>query len=91
LSLVSTSRLLLSNAHASPTRRHAALAFGVKITAYSSSDALKWSRTARLARSMSWVDAVDVGFSECGFPKHCPCSRAACALSWAWAGSPAPV
>ena len=61
------------------------------MTAYSSAAALKYLPTAFLASSMSLVEALEVGFSECGLPKHPPVSRAACAASWACAGSPAPV
>ena len=91
LSAVSTSREVGPNGYASPTRRHAPVAFGVKMTAYSSRAALKYRRTASLACSISSVEASDVGLSECGLPKHPPRSRSVCARSWASAASPEPV
>ncbi len=51
------------------------MAFGVKMTAYSSAAALKYRPTAFLACSMSLVEALEVGFSECGLPKQPPRSR----------------
>ena len=68
LSAVSTSLLRRPNGYASPTRRQAPVAFGVKMTAYSSAVALKYLSTAARVRSTSRVAADDVGFSECGFP-----------------------
>ena len=67
------------------------MAFGVKMTAYSSAAALKYLPTAFLASSMSRVDALEVGFSECGLPKQPPRSRWTCARNCASAASPAPV
>ena len=63
----------------------------MKMAAYSSGGALKCARTASRARSISSVDAAEAGFSECGFPKHWPRIRSACAASWAWADRPAPA
>ena len=71
--------------------RHAPVAFGVKMTAYSSGGALKCARTASRARSIRSVDAAEAGFSECGFPKQRPRIRSACAVSCACAGRPAPA
>lgn len=68
LSPVRTSRAPGPNGYASPTRRHAPLAFGVNTTAYSSGEALKNARIRSRARSTRTVDALDVGFSECGLP-----------------------
>jgi hypothetical protein len=42
--------------------RHAPVAFGVKMAAYSSGGALKWARTAIRARSIRSVDAAEAGF-----------------------------
>ena len=67
------------------------MAFGVKITAYSSGLALKYLSTAARARSTSSVAADEVGLSECGFPYTPDRRRAACARSCDRAGSPAPV
>ena len=47
--------------------------------------------TASLACSMSLVEALEVGFSECGLPKQPPRSRWTCARTCASAASPAPV
>jgi hypothetical protein len=91
LSPVNTNRPPGPNRYASPTSRHAPLAFGVKMTVYSSGGAPKCRSTAPRARSISSVDAADAGFSECGFPKQRPLTRRACASSCARAGSPAPV
>jgi hypothetical protein len=54
---------------ASPTRRSAPVAFGVKIATYSSGDARKKSSTVARARSTNAVIAAEVGLSECGLPK----------------------
>ncbi|MFD0631774.1 hypothetical protein ACFQ9X_09180 [Catenulispora yoronensis] len=90
LSNGSTSRERLSNGNASPTSRHAPVAFGVNTTAYSAGSALKcWSTAVRVC-STSSDEASDVGFSECGFPKQALRIRSACASSWRRA-SPAPV
>ena len=67
------------------------MAFGVKMTAYSSGLVLKYLSTVARARSTSSVAADEVGFAECGFPYTAARSRAACACSWDRAGSPAPV
>ena len=67
------------------------MAFWVKMTAYSSGEALKYRRIASLAWSTSRVDAIEAGLSECGLPKHPPRSRSVCARSCASATSPAPV
>ena len=91
LSAVSTTRESGRNWYASPTRRHAPVAFWVKMTAYSSAAALKYLCTAFLACSISRVDALEVGLSECGLPKQPARSRSACARSWASAASPAPM
>jgi hypothetical protein len=91
LSAVSTRRVPASKGYASPTSRQAPVAFGVKMTAYSSGEALKKDRIVVRVRSMSAVAARDVGLSECGLPKHPSRRRSACAASWAHDGSPAPV
>src|SRR3984957_21226680 len=91
LSAVSTNRVRRPNGYASPTRRQAPVAFGVKMTAYSSEWVLKYRSTAARARSTCSVDADDVGFSECGFPYTADRRRAACACSCDRAGSPDPV
>jgi len=91
LSNVSTSRLSCSNRYDSATSRQAAVAFAVKMAAYSFGSALKWARTAALARSIRSVDALDAGFSECGLPKHWSVSRSLCARYCAAAARQAPV
>ena len=88
---MSTKRERGRNWYDSPTRRHAPVAFGVKMTAYSSAAALKYLPTAFLASSMSLVEALEVGFSECGLPKQPPRNRWTCARTCASAASPAPV
>src|SRR5215469_12368924 len=85
LSRVRTSRTPRPNGYDSPTSRHAPVAFGVKMAAYSPGGALKCARTACRARSTSSVDAAEAGFSECGFPKHRPAIRSAWARICAWA------
>ena len=47
---------------------NAPVALGVKMQAYSLSGALKYRSTAARARSMSSVDAEEVGLIECGLP-----------------------
>ncbi len=46
----------------------APLALEVKMTTYSSSEALKKRNTARRAWLTSSVDALEVGLLECGLP-----------------------
>jgi hypothetical protein len=48
-------------------------------------------RIAARVRSTSSVEALDVGLSECGLPKHAPRRRLAWARSCASAGRPEPV
>ena len=52
---------------------------------------LKWRSMASLACSTSSVEALEVGFSECGFPKQPEPIRAVWAASCDLAASPAPV
>src|SRR5690242_5088260 len=91
LSKVSTTSRPGPNGYASPTSRHAPVALGVKITAYSSAEALTKVSTARRADSTSPADAWEVGFSECGLPKQVEVSRLAAVSICERAGSPAPA
>ncbi len=81
LSKVSRKRSPGRNGYASPTRRSAPVAFGVKIVTYSSGEAWKNASTAARARSTSSVIAAEVGLSECGLPKTLSRSSARCSLS----------
>ena len=63
------------NGYDSPTSFRAWLALPVKMTQYSSGDALKNDWTCRRASLTSAVERRAVGLSECGFPSTSPCSR----------------
>ena len=91
LSKVSRNRSPAWNGYASPTRRSAPVAFGVKIATYSSGEALKNSSTCARARSASSVLAAEVGLIECGLPRTVLSSSRTCSCSCEAANSPPPV
>src|SRR4051794_19050352 len=76
LSKVARKRSPGPNGYASPTSRSAPVALGVKMQAYSSSEALKWRSTAVRACSTRTVEADDVGLTECGLPYTASCISA---------------
>ncbi|MFF3130903.1 hypothetical protein [Streptomyces mirabilis] len=86
-----TSLLSRANGYASPTRRSAPVALGVKITAYSAGSAPKCRSTARRASASSSPDAREAGLSECGLPNNPPVIRSALPVTSERGGSPAPV